>query len=124
MKLSKSCKYDITILSLPSFVEIPVLSPGLIQRKGLYLEAGGGGGGGLISGAEGGLYPKGGDYKRMYSFFGFHVFGPMTGGSYKRGGGGGGGEEGGLITGILRYTVSCLLVVSFYYGLPAISFHS
>ena len=49
-------------------------------------------------------------------FFGFHVDGPMTGGAYKRGGR--------LITGILRYTVSCLLVVSFYYGLLAISFHS
>ena len=74
MKLSKSCKYNTMILSLPSFVEcrkIPVLSPGLTQlrkRNGrAYIWEGG----------------KGLD-------------GPMTGGTYKRRGGGG------LITGILR----------------------
>ena len=36
MKLSKSCKYDIMILSLPSFVEcrkIPIQGPGLIQLR-------------------------------------------------------------------------------------------
>ena len=57
MKLSKSCKYDIMILSLPSFVEcrkIPVLSPGLTQlRKRNGRGRGGGGGGGeLISGIK------------------------------------------------------------------------
>ena len=59
MKLSKSYKYDIMILNLPSFVEcrkIPVLSPGLIQlrkRNGRTYIWGGGGGGGGGRGREG-----------------------------------------------------------------------